>query len=96
MGNVIQKAMEKFMGKIVDAQLIEPLGDALINILRILDVDSQPEVKLKIFYARAEDQETYDKERYLCLGFRIVEPVPIDEGIKQLQRIQKAQKKAGK
>ena len=93
MPNVIQKAMEKFMGKIVDAELIEPLGDVLINLLRILDVDSQPEIKLKVFYVRAKDQETYEKERYLCLGFRIVEPVPIEDRIKQLQRIQK---KAGK
>lgn len=70
----LQKAIEKFIGKVVDAQLIEPLGDVIVNLLSLLDVDSQPEIKFKVFYAKAKDHETQKKERWLCFAVRRIEP----------------------
>lgn len=74
MSKVAQKGLEKLLGKFVDAEVIEPLGDLLVKLVSIVDVDQRTEVKIKVIPVQATDFNTGKKERFICLGFRIVEP----------------------
>lgn len=93
MAAIFEKGVKTLFGKLADAELIEPLGDLLVNLTRFLDVDSVPEFKIKLMPVKATDFNTGKQERWTCIGFRIVEPDEHELLRKQIEKELKEQKK---
>lgn len=89
-GKSLRNMSEKVITKITEGMtedMIEPLGNLVKTLISLLDIDTQPEIKVKLFYARPRDYETMQPERYLCIGLRIVEPTDIKELENRLKRL---------
>jgi flagellin-specific chaperone FliS len=101
MGGLKEKVVGKIAKKVMDMvsdniteEMLQPLHDIIPKLLMLLDIDNQPEIKVKLLTVRGYDYETYQLEDYTCIGFRIVEPVSLEDRIERLQQIlQKRQKK---
>lgn len=93
MAGVFKKGMEKLLGKIADAELIEPLGNVLVELLSVLDIDQRTEIKIKLIPVRTRDFSTNKQERWTCIGFRKVEPDEYDLLKKQIETELKKEKK---
>lgn len=89
---VLDKAIGKIAKKVMDTvsegmtgEIAEALSGIFLKVVQLLDIDSQPEIKIKLFNVKAIDYETHQKESFVCIGFRLPEPIPLEDRIRELQ-----------